>query len=73
MKDRVLAQPTISRTAPDGETCSFAGYKQAGKSVGKTGAEIKRACREKQRCYGYWWQDNDREPFELHPDSEPSR
>lgn len=58
---KVSAQLAISRTSPDGETCTFAGYKQAGKSVGKTGAEIKRACREKQKCYGYWWQDRDTE------------
>lgn len=56
---KVSAQLPVSRTSADGETCTFAGYKQAGKSVGKTGADIKRACREKQKCYGYWWQDRD--------------
>ena len=66
-----MSQPVICRTGPDGESCSFAGYKQAGRSVGKTGADIKRACREKKRCYGYWWQDNDRAVPGL--DSRPPR
>lgn len=48
----------IERTAPDGSTCRFLSHKQAGKSVGKTGKQIREACKGMEEFDGYWWRDN---------------
>ncbi|KAK9844461.1 hypothetical protein WJX74_002830 [Apatococcus lobatus] len=68
----IKVQVAVQRTAADGQISRFTGYNKAGKSVGASARDIRRACANKNQFLGYWWSDSPERPQEAGVEVGPS-